>query len=455
MKALFLALLVAGPQDGEKALGDLEDPAGLQSWSNLELPGVKEPAVTLELTADGARSGRHALKITFAGGTWPTVACSRVPEDLTAFKTLLADVTVGRPCVVGFTFFQEKSQRGDGWAPVVSRWSSTQFLKPGLNSFRAGLEDPSGNGYMLNKAKYGRVTALEIFMYAPHGGESILVENLRLGVTRESVPPVSRQFTVLGTPWVVSGVTELGKKLKDPWTPPVPRTVDEVEAAFKAEFETLKKAHPRAVLGVFRDGEPGPGGAAYSGWRDAHLESHGPDTNTFWRAKQYGREATGEAFMRHRSLLLQADLSAIPAGAEILAARFILVRASKPDPEKDPLRTPTLWVAEACNRPWEEAEANGYQYAKDQFWKSVGGMSPVSYAGDDPDFLPLYLAYGPGQGKVNVWDFTEAVKFWTDGRHQNHGFMLHGDGRDYMMAHCRESADQRSRPAILVAYEPK
>ena len=39
--------------------------------------------------------------------------------------------------------------------------------------------------------------------------------------------------------------------------------------------------------------------------------------------------------------------------------------------------------------------------------------------GDDPDFLPIYLAHGPSQGKVNTWDFTHAVRFWTDGQHAN------------------------------------
>jgi hypothetical protein len=57
---------------------------------------------------------------------------------------------------------------------------------------------------------------------------------------------------------------------------------------------------------------------------------------------------------------------------------------------------------------------------------------------------------------VSSWDFTEAVKFWTDGRHPNHGFMLHGDSFHYMgRTHCRESKEVRSRPAILVVYEPK
>jgi hypothetical protein len=159
--------------------------------------------------------------------------------------------------------------------------------------------------------------------------------------------------------------------------------------------------------------------------------------------------------MRHRSMLLRADLSAIPAGSDILAARLLLVRASKVDGERNPAAAPTQWVAEACNRPWDEREVNGYQYAKDRFWRSVGGIAATSYEGDDPDFLPLYLAHGPSQGRANTWDFREAVRGWTDGRRANHGFMLHGDGKDYMMAHCRESADVRSRPALLVVYVPK
>jgi hypothetical protein len=421
-----------------------DTPLDVQGWANLEIPGTKEPAAVVE------RSGKNGLKITFAGGTWPTVASSNVPADWTSFKTLQADVTVDRPCLVGFTVFQERSQRGDGWDAVISRWTTTRFLQAGRNSIRASLEDPSGNGYMLNKAKYGAVRALEFFLYAPRPGESITIEDLRASPEREPAALKGASFKVSGTDWTVGGVADLGKKLKDAWAAPAEKTVDQVEADFKAAYENLKKEHPRAVLAVFRDGEAG-----YAGWSDAHLESHGPDTNIVWRAKKYGVDGTGEAFMRHRSLLLRADLSAIPAGAEILAARFLLVRASKVDGERNPLTSPSMWVAEACNRPWDEREVNGYQYAKDRFWKSVGGLSAVSYAGEDPDFLPLYLAYGPGQGKVNAWDFREAVRFWTDGRHANHGFLLHGDGKDYMMAHGRESADLRSRPALLVVYAPR
>ena len=108
-------------------------------------------------------------------------------------------------------------------------------------------------------------------------------------------------------------------------------------------------------------------------------------------------------------------------------------------------------MAEPCNRPWEEYEVNAFQYAKDRFWKEIGGF----HWGDDPDFLPIFLAYGPGQPKANCWDFAEAVRFWVSGKHPNHGFMLHGDSKDYMIAHTRGATEIKDRPAVLVIYEPR
>jgi hypothetical protein len=66
-----------------------------------------------------------------------------------------------------------------------------------------------------------------------------------------------------------------------------------------------------------------------------------------------------------------------------------------------------------------------------------------------------HAGIGPGQPQVNSWDFAEAVRFWTSGKHANHGFMLHGDSKDYMIAHTREATIIKDRPAVLVIYEPK
>src|SRR5262245_22118193 len=93
------------PAPKEVLLFGFEDPADLKAWSNLELPGakVKEPAAKLELSDDHATSGKKSLKITFAGGHWPTITTTQVPADWMPYRTFKADVTVSRHCVVGFT----------------------------------------------------------------------------------------------------------------------------------------------------------------------------------------------------------------------------------------------------------------------------------------------------------------------------------------------------------------
>ncbi len=449
MRTIAICMILGIPalrDDADRVLFDFEKDEEAAAWSAFEDP--KEPAARIEASTEHATSGARSLKITFAGGRWPSVKTSSVPDDWSAWKTLTAEVTVARNCLVGFQVVQEKSLRGNGWDADISRWARTFFLKPGRNDLRASLEDPSRNGYGLNPKKYGKVTSLEIFFYTPHAGESVHVDRIRL--LREATPAVKPavSFKVAGAGIEVSGVQELGKKLKEKWTKPEPRTVDQVEADFKAQVESLKAAHPKAVLATFREGENG-----YHGWQDAHINSHGPDTALEGRSKNTGSSGTQEMFMRHRSAIMRADLSSIPAGSTILAARLIVVAADeKFEKGRDPRVDPNMWVAEPCNRPWVEGEVNAYEYAKDKFWKAVGGMD----YGDDPDFLPLYLAHGPGNAPVSTWDFTEAVRFWTDGTHPNHGFMLHGDSYHYMgRAHYRESADVRSRPAILVAYEPR
>jgi hypothetical protein len=452
----------AQPQPPAKVtvLFDFENAADLKAWSNLVMPGARsqEPAVKIELSPEHATSGRHSLKLTFAGGRWPTISTTQVTQDWLAYPTFEADVFASRACLVGFTVFQEKSQRGGGWDALISRWTKTALLQPGKNRITAPLPQP--NDYALH-AKWGKVQRFEIFMYAPHQGESIYVDNIRL--TTAKLPAKQKlPFTVAGTDWVVSGessaqaVIDLGKKLKAGWSRPAGKTLDQVEGEFKALYAKLKKKHPRAVMAILRDGEKGYNPAnpekVYAGWKDAYFTSHGPDGNYRERADNRGKSATHEIFMRHRSPLMRVDLSSIPPGADILAARLVILRAgNKYQGEHNPEVKPTLWVVEPCNRAWEENEVNAFEYTKDRFWKSVGG----SVGGADADFEPIFLAHGPGQGKVNTWDFVEAVRYWTSGKHANHGFMLHGDSHDYITGWSREAPELRHRPAVLVVYEAK
>jgi acetolactate synthase-1/2/3 large subunit len=94
------------------------------------------------------------------------------------------------------------------------------------------------------------------------------------------------------------------------------------------------------------------------------------------RARNRGEAATHEVFMRHRSPLMRVDLSSVPAGSTVLAARLVIVRANdKVSDDHDPSKKPTMWVIEPCNRPWKEHEVNTFEYAPDRFWRDVGGMS--------------------------------------------------------------------------------
>jgi hypothetical protein len=446
----------------ELLLFDFEEAADLDAWANLEPPDakVKEPAARLERSTDKATSGKHSLKITFGGGTWPTLTTKSVPADWDGWHTLKADVAVSRPCVVGFTVLQERSRPGDGYEEAVSRWTRTFFLKAGANQVSAALRPDSGNAL---DPKRGKVVRFEIFMYNPHADEAIYLDNIRLSKTKEEQPAAKVSFTVAGTDWTLPGVnasgvlsagavSALGKKLDADWTKPEPRTVAQLEKEFTAQYGELKKKHPRAVLAILRNGEKGydpeQPDKVYAGWKEAYFSSHGPDGLYRVRAENQSRAETHEIFMRHRSPLMRVDLSSIPRGSEILAAQLIVVRARE---DRDPRKNPTMWVVEPCNRPWEEQEVNAFQYARDKFWTQVGGF----HWGKDPDFLPVFLASGPGRGKVNWWDFTQAVRFWTSGEHPNHGFMLHGDSRDYMTGYTSKTRDITNRPAVLVIYEPK
>ena len=214
-----------------------------------------------------------------------------VPGDWLPYQTFYADVAVSRPCVVGFTVLQEQSKRGDGYDPSASRWTKTAFLKAGNNRIVAALRPNAGDTM---SPKRGKVVRFEIFMYRPHDGESIYVDNIRLSAQKDERPSPSVRFTVAGTNLAVDGanpfgvasagaVIELGKQFKDRWVPPKAKTVAQHEEEFQAQLAELKKKRPRVVLALLRDGEKGYDATqkdkVYAGWNNAFFTSHGPDGN--------------------------------------------------------------------------------------------------------------------------------------------------------------------------------
>lgn len=460
----------------ETVLFDFSAPESATQWKPFRLSQLPkaEPAPaapTVEHVPASATSSAQ-LKIVFAGGSWPTVATTSIPVagNWKEFQSLRFDLTVDRQCIAYMRIHQKKvDDKGE-----PTHWETTLMLQKGRNEIARTIR--RGIGRTVLEPGNGDVTQFIIGMYRPEPGQTLLISNIRLStewpaptetgwysphnhdgysvaVAREySRTGKLTRFKVLGTDLEVADLPELAGKFKDAWKAPEPETIEQVEADFRHEFERLKKAHPRAQLLILRDGEPGANASmpdqAYAGWKIAYVNCHGPDGPNDGRETVAKVGDTVESFMRHRGLLMQADLSMIPKGAKILKSQFVVTRVLASDLK--PATKPNMWAVEPCNREWDPAAANCYFYAPGKHWKAVSGL----YYGEDPDFFPVFAAHGPsGGGPVSIWNFTAAMKFWQEEGHANHGFFLHGLN-DYARIYTHRAKEIRDRPAILVIYDP-
>lgn len=464
--------VVSTPATRETKLFDFEADDAIKSWSNVVAAEAmaanakgQEPEVVRGQSREHATSGRYSLRLTCSGGHLPAITTPCPLTDWTGFKTFKADVTATKACVVVFRALHEQSTRGSNYNEGVGRWEHAALLRPGMNEVVA--LSPTDKGY-------ARVTTFDIVLIDPHDEGVIFIDNIRLspeppaattplhidyvyspGQDHAYWPKLAKKIPVLGTELEVANVNDLGDTLKSQWVKPEDRTVEQIEAEVRAQFEELRKKHADAVLAVLRDGAAGYDPAApekvYSGWRDCGTTAHPPTSLTVQSLQNVGKAETMETVFRLRPALLRVDLDSLPSGADILAARLLLVRARPLGKEWD--TKPTMFVAEPCNRPWQEFEMTSFQFAKNKFWQEAWGMS---WNGADPDFFPLFLAHGPSQGTANTWDFTQAVKYWTDGKHENHGFALYSAPKsiDHLWVHTREAKEIKNRPTLFVMYRP-
>ena len=432
-----------------------------------------EPSVKFSAADEHAAEGSRALKLEFDGGFKPCVSL-KIPEasanDFFS-PTLIANVYVSRTCIVGFRLLPEGGVVGKCWEKLAR-------LEPGMNKVKALL---------VPNIQEGAPKELHIYMYSPKKGEVIWLSSIgvsTLAVKTEAAysqynptviglnqhdypmvghfPKLDKKIKILGTDIEAVDGRDLWTKIKNLKKPEAGNSLTAVqtEEAFRAEYETIKKAKPKAVMALFRQDDSGfdrnDPARKYTGWSDAELQGHDPASGYANHAMSCrGKLAKSELFLRRRCCLMRADLSVIPAGSEILKATLMIIRNGKAENQSYAYAS-AVWGADACNRKWVEAEVNCVEYAKDKFWKEIDGMC---WSGDDPDFLPLMLACqvgcGGGDG-AGRWDFTEAVKYWTDGKHENNGFSLWSMyDWDYFMMNTKEAADIKDRPAMMVIYEPK
>jgi hypothetical protein len=396
--------------DAAKLARAAANPATLPARPHRE-PSVKEPAVLIFRSTDNATSGKYSLKLVFAGGRYPTISAASPVEDWTPYKALLVDVTVSRTCLVVFRAITQTSRYGSAYNDGVSRWEAAARCEPGRNAIVARTP---------GQDQYRHVTKFEIYMYHPHEGKTIFVDNIRLTKEPLAAPTPfvdditlapAGKFAVLGTDLRAASVNDLAEQLKDKWVKPADVTVEAAEAGVWAEYERLRAAHPQAVLAILRQGQGGHDPAhpqvPFTGWEDAGIYCHPLMALSMACAANHFSDQEVEATFRFRPIFLKVDLLAIPPKSRILAAKLIFVRATLI--QRNWETKPTMFVAEPCNQPWKDSEVNVFEYARDKFWNQFAGMS---WEGPDADFAPVFLAHGPSNGVASAWDFAEGVRYW-------------------------------------------
>jgi hypothetical protein len=453
-KAAHAAVLKASP-----------DPSKVPAYK--PLPAVaKEPDVKIEWTTESATRGQHAMKLTFSGGRMPTISAPAPLDDWRPYKGFAADVTASRTCIVVFRAMAATSKYGTAYVEGCSRWEFAARLSAGKNTVVA----PQTHGAESGPDKvWKNVQTFQIYMLQPTDGEVITIDNIRLLETKPKTTSAYNEdtqwpkegFRVAGSELVVKNADDLGErlKLKETWRKPEARTVEQWEADIRRQFDEIKKSHPRAVLAMLRQGQKGYDPAhpdrEFTGWQCGYGPTHLPMALAMACSTNAGKVDDCEACPRSRPSYHRVDLSSIPKGSRVLAARLMMVRSLVLEgPPWDNWRTkPTLIVTEPVNRPWKEYEVTVFEYAKDKFWTDFAAQC----WGEDGDCAPVYLSYGPGSGKVNSWDFTYAVRYWTEGKHANHGFIISSapaylDALRVFTYRCKEL---QNRPCVAVIYEPK
>jgi hypothetical protein len=295
--ALALGLSASAAETPPDALlFSFEKDADLAAWAPVKLAEAKseQPAPKIELSSEGATSGKSCLKITFAGGQWPTVGTSVIPVKGTwkEYQTVKAHLTVDHDVIAYFGIGQGKQDV----AALKPQWQKTLMLRPGRNE--VALTIRHGIGRTVIDPKEGEITSFVIGMFQPAAGEVLRVDNVRVsadwpapqvtgwyspynhdGYSAWSAADYERtktipRFEVLGTDLKVASYEELSKMLKPSWKPASDVTLDQ-DPDFANCYYYAKGKHWKAVSGMYYGQDPdffpiillhGPASAPVTSW---------------------------------------------------------------------------------------------------------------------------------------------------------------------------------------------
>ncbi|MCH2176266.1 MAG: DNRLRE domain-containing protein [Lentisphaeria bacterium] len=432
-------------------------------WKTQDHADYTDSEIKITASNQYVTSGQQSMKLSFKQGRLPTVYSEAITiVDWEGFKTLLADIYLERDALVIFRVMQERSTRDNHWDGYMGRYERAALMKKGHHTLVSILTKRHSKFNIKN----GKVLRFEIGLYDAMDGDMLFIDHIRLSknlppkeswpLTQldEYFPTNGTLFKVLGTDSQVKNYEDLVAKHQGTWQQPPEKSREEIEQEFRDKLRVYQKKHPEAQLVFLRNGAKVSSGSdeVYQGWDDTYITCHEPESMLLQTGLQnFGNHPKYEIFMRHRVALMRANLSPIPQGAKILEAGLLISRTAQEEPSRTH-RNENLWFMELCNRPWVEGEVHAHQYARYKYWNNYSGRQ---WDGDDPDSLPIFASYGPGQGQNNQWDFTAAIQYWVEEKQPNHGFWLYGDSKDWMLkAHYSESPEEGKRPALAIIYVP-
>jgi hypothetical protein len=181
---------------------------------------------------------------------------------------------------------------------------------------------------------------------------------------------------------------------------------------------------------------PQPTTQAFGAVQDTTISSWDPTTPVGSAAYLYCYSA-GE-----KKILVQFDLSGLPAGARVDAAALQL--HTGPAGGGNPLRASIYRL----KKSWQEASATWRQAATDAPWAVYGA------AGQDTDYAPgaLDTVTIAALNQTYAWDVTAAVQSWVNDGQLNAGLLLVGEPGTRTQFAFFSSESSGNHPSLAVTY---
>jgi hypothetical protein len=148
------------------------------------------------------------------------------------------------------------------------------------------------------------------------------------------------------------------------------------------------------------------------------------------------------------NFLIEFDLSAIPAGVDILSAELVLDMQSV---DSDPAAAFTVY---RMIEPWAEGTGDYYNSGDGATWNKSDGITPWSwpaaYDGTNPIATTIV---NPTYAGAHSWEIKSLVQGWVSGSYDNYGLTVNGNAQTHnAWTHSSDEGNVDKRPKLTIIY---